>query len=154
IAVAELAAGKRRRETHRRRREDLERDFDVRRGAEEERRLPLRERRDLGDVDGEELLQEELAATDVSRELRDVRLHAEDERSGEVVLVVHAEVLQACAREVVREEARLDELASLALGDAIEDRAQANAHAADVRLRDIDRCGAVLFEERATLDED
>ena len=47
--------------------------------------------------------------------------------------------------QVRGEETRLDELVALRLRHAIEHRAEADAHAADVALRDLDRRGAVLL---------
>ena len=89
-----------------------------------------------------------------ARELRDLHLHLQDERRGEVVLVLEVELLEARARQVAPEDPRLDELRVRARRNAIEDGAKTDADAAAVRLGEIDARRAVLFQRRAPFDDD
>ena len=94
LAVLGLAGGDRRRHPHPPGDDDLEADLDVRPRREEERRLALGQRRELGEVHGEERGHGEAIPLGAG-ELRNLELRAQDEGRAEILLVLELQLADA-----------------------------------------------------------
>jgi hypothetical protein len=153
LAVLELACRQARRHAQRVGADDGEVHVDVGPGAEQERDLSRRQRRELHEMKGKDRLQEKLVALHVSQ-LGDVGLHAEHERSVEVRFVLDLHLSDARPRQGRGEHARLDECVELAVAHLVEDAAHPNAELAEEALLELDGGRPILFHVGAAEDRD